>query len=72
MKKITLIAIALISLASCTTTTVDVNAETSHRIITKESRQYEGVSYQIMEVDGHEFLCQYHGGMCLIPKDTIK
>ena len=70
MKK--LIILIALAFASCNTVPVDKDVETSHRIIGKEYNIYEGHSYQIIEVDGHEFLCQYNGGMCLIPKDTLK
>ena len=72
MKKITLLAIALISLASCSTTPIDPKAETSHRIIGKEHNVYEGIGYQIIEVDGVEYLNADHGGMCVLVKDTTK
>jgi hypothetical protein len=78
MKKITLIAIALISLSSCadysTTTPKDNTGKplTPQRIHGVESTVYDGITYNIVEVDGNEFLCQYNGGMCLIPKDTTK
>ena len=72
MKKISLIAIALISLASCNSVPIDKNAETSHRIIGKEYQVYEGYVYQIIEVDGKEYISCASGGMCPLVKDTTK
>ncbi len=78
MKKITLIAIALISLSSCadynTTAPKDSNGRplAPQRIHGVESTIYDGISYHIIEIDGNEFLCMYHGGMSLLPKDTTK
>jgi hypothetical protein len=72
MKKSFLTLAVATLFASCTTTPVDKNAETSHRIVGKEHNVYDGVSYQIIEVDGVEYLCAYQGGMCPLVKDTIK
>jgi hypothetical protein len=72
MKKITIIAIALISLSSCSTAPLDKSFENSHRIIGKEYHVVEGYGYQIIEVDGVEYIAMTGGGICPLVKDTIK
>lgn len=73
MKKIVLfVVIATIALISCTTAPVDKNAESSKRIIGKEYNVYGGYGYQIIEVDGQEYLSMTGGGICPLVKDTLK
>lgn len=71
MKKI--LSFLLVVLASCSSAPIDSNAEKSHRIIGKEYNVYAGYGYQIIEVDGKEYLSMTGGGICpLVNKDTLK
>lgn len=72
MKKIILIAIVfIIFISGCDTAQVDKNSEVSHRIIGKEYNVYDGTGYQIIEVDGVEYLSKTSGGICPLV-DTTK
>lgn len=48
--------------------------DSTNRIIGKESTLYRGHVYQIIEVDGAEYLCSASGGICPITKndDAVK
>lgn len=70
MKK--LIIVLAIALSSCSTASTDANEETSHRIIGKEYTVYHGAGYQIIEVDGKEFIASTNGGLCPLLIDTVK
>lgn len=79
MKKILFIAIIL--LAGCGETPIQVdksrtiNAQNStekQRIKGKGSFTYDGIFYQIIEVDGVEYLTQYGGGIVCLEKDSTK
>jgi hypothetical protein len=72
MKKLILFATAII-LSSCDTVVVDPKSEISHRIVGKEHNVYGGHGYQIIEVDGVEYIAVSEGGICpLVKKDSIK
>lgn len=46
--------------------------DNTKRIIGKEHTTYKGMVYQIIEVDGVEYLCTHDGGICPLANDTLR
>ncbi len=70
MKKLLFIAIIFaVAFVGCTpqergvTKNVHTKDEVESRIIGIEETIYEGSSYQIIEVDGHQYISRYSGGI---------
>jgi hypothetical protein len=55
-----------ITLNSCD----DAKTTPTNRIIIKESTLPSDFRYEIIEVDGVEYLCSSRGGLCPLVKDT--
>jgi hypothetical protein len=72
MKNLFLILAISTLFIGCSTAQLDNKYETSSRIIGKEYHTVSGHGYQIIEVDGHEYLCMTGGGICPLVRDTVK
>lgn len=71
MKKIIKTAILSVIFYSCAdgiTKTTKRDGEAKQRIIGKEYTVYEHHGYQIIEVDGIEYISSYSGGICPLKK----
>ena len=64
MTKILILAIVAIACSSANSVEVDIDK----RIILKNDTRLGGVSYQIIEIDGVEYIAQYHGGISPLVK----
>ena len=74
MKKI-LILLSAITLCGCVenaTKTTKRIGEAQCRIIGKEYTCYEGYAYQIIEIDGQEYISPAHGGIYPLVKPIVK
>ena len=60
---IVLFAVIFTSCVDNKTTTTKKQGEDKQRIIGKEHTVYNGRSYQIIEVDGVEYICRTEGGI---------
>ena len=65
-----LLAIILVSCADNSTTTTKAIGELKQRIIGKEYTEYNGVGYQIIEIDSVEYLSNTIGGVCRLSKNN--
>jgi hypothetical protein len=69
MKYILIFALFLfVSCADNTTTTIKREQEANQRIYGKEYTIYKGTGYQIIEVDGVEYITTTRGGICPLVK----
>lgn len=68
---ILIVALLSIILCSCvdgTTQTTKKVGEAKQRIIGKEYTMYQSIGYQIIEIDGVEYVCMDGGGICPLVK----
>lgn len=63
-----IVATVVISCADGSTETTKREGEELQRIIGKEYTVYGGRGYQILEVDGVEYIANTNGGICLLVK----
>lgn len=79
MKKLFLLFAPIASmLTSCSDFNTTTPKDNQGKILNKqrihgvETTTFDGIDYQILEVDGHEYLSRTQGGICPLVKDTIK
>jgi hypothetical protein len=63
-----LVFVFLVSCADNSTTTTKYPNELKQRIVGKEHTVYNGVGYQIIEIDSVEYLSNTTGGLCQLQK----
>lgn len=75
MKRLIFLTLATILLTGCAENGVKTTknpGEPQCRIRGKEHTVYSGYGYQIIEIDGVEYVAPSTGGICPLVKDTLK